>query len=171
MKRTGFALALAAMLVLPAGAMGAPSKADTKAASKFCHDLRAESETKENFKAAGDPDYKNFGDCVRRTARAEAQARREARREARSDCKEQGLKGKEFRDCKKAEKAAAKAERREEREDFVNAAKTCRELQEDEAAFAEAYGERKNAFGKCVSEQAQAQNDEEEGEGEGETDA
>lgn len=82
------------------------------------------------------------------------------------------------RAAKKAEKAAEKAERRaarqEAREEKVkpaNPARTCR-LERGllgAEAFAEAYGtneNKANAFGKCVSEQAQARGAEEPSEGE-----
>ena len=70
MRKTMFVLALGAMLAVPSAAMAAPTKADSKAASKACHDQRTAAGTKENFLAMGEPtDYKNFGDCVRRGAK------------------------------------------------------------------------------------------------------
>jgi hypothetical protein len=154
---------LAAMLVVPSGAMAAPTKADTKAASKECHDLRANAGTKENFQALG---YKNFGDCVSKKRREEAAERRAARRQARADCKAQNLKGKDYAACVKAATKENKAAADEEDQDKVNAAKTCRAEQKVDAdAFAQKYGKpagAKNAFGKCVSQTAKAKNDEEE---------
>lgn len=57
-----------------------------------------------------------------------------------------------------------RAEVQQERQEFSNAAKQCRaERETDPAAFAETYGtnhNKRNAFGKCVSQKAKAQNDE-----------
>ena len=155
---------LAAMLVVPSAAMAAPTKADTKAASKQCHDERTAAGTKANFLAMGDPDYKNFGDCVKRGAKAEAAERKAARKAARAECAE--LKGKERAACVKAATKAAKAKADAEDADRVNAAKACRtEQTAPESTFAADYGTGKNAFGKCVSQKARAKNDEDEGEG------
>src|SRR5688572_11972108 len=112
------------MLVLPAGAVAAPTKADTKAASKDCHDLRA-AMGKENFRAQ----YGNFGKCVSAKSKEEAAERRAARRAARDTCKQQGLKGKEFQACVKGETAENKAAADAKDKNKVNAAKTCREQQ------------------------------------------
>jgi hypothetical protein len=160
MKKTIFALALGAMLVVPTGAMAAPTKADTKAASKECHDLRA-AMGKENFKA----EYGNFGKCVSKKSREEKAERKAARREAREACKAQGLKGKERAACVREQKQANKADADETDEKRVNAARQCRaEQKADPDAFGETYGTKRNAFGKCVSTKAKAQNDETEDE-------
>ena len=158
MRKTVFTLALGAMLIVPTAAMAAPTKADSKAASKQCHAERAAAETKANFLAMGDPDYKNFGDCVRRGAKEEAAERKAARAAAREACASEP-KGKERAACVKAATKANKAEADAEDQERVNAAKACRAEQSDAAAFAAAYGTGKNAFGKCVSKKAQAQND------------
>ena len=161
MKKTGFALALAAMLVVPSAAMAAPTKADSKAASKQCHAERAAAETKENFLAIGDPDYKSFGDCVSRGAREEAAERRRARGQAQQECRDQGLKGRAFGQCVREQAKANKAALDARDKNKVNAAKECRSQQEaDATAFGVAYGTGKNAFGKCVSQTARAKNDE-----------
>ena len=159
MRKTVFTLALAAMLVVPSAAMAAPTKADSKAASKECHAERAAAGSKANFLAIGDPDYKNFGDCVRRGAKEEAAERKAARAAARAECASEP-KGKERAACIKAKTKANKAEADAQDQERVNAAKACRAEQSDAAAFAAAYGTGKNAFGKCVSKKAQAQNDE-----------
>ena len=159
MRKTVFTLALTAMLVVPTAAMAAPTKADSKAASKQCHAERAAADTKANFLAMGDPDYKNFGDCVSRGAKEEANERKAARQQARAECASEP-KGKARAACVKAKTKAAKAEADAEDKERVNAAKACRAEQSDAAAFAAAYGTGKNAFGKCVSKKAQAQNDE-----------
>jgi len=159
MRKTGFAVVMAAMLIVPSAAMAAPTKADTKAASKQCHDERTAAGTKANFLAVGDPDYKNFGDCVKRGAKEEAAERKAARQAAREACASEP-KGKARAACVKAATKAAKAEADAEDKEKVNAAKSCREEQKDAAAFSAAYGTGKNAFGKCVSKTADAKNDE-----------
>ena len=159
MKKTGFALMLAAMLVVPSGAMSAPTKADTKAASKTCHDQRTAAGTKENFLAIGDPDYKNFGDCVSRGAKEEAAERKAARKAARQACSDQGLKGKEYAACVKAATKQNKAEADAADKQKVNAAKDCRAEQTGAPDDYATHGTGKNAFGKCVSAHAKAKHD------------
>jgi hypothetical protein len=160
MRKTVFTLALSAMLVVPTAAMAAPTKDDSKAASKQCHGERAAAGSKANFLAVGDPDYKNFGDCVRRGAKEEAAERKAARAAAREACASEP-KGKERAACVKAATKANKAEADAQDQERVNAAKACRaEQSAPESTFAADYGTGKNAFGKCVSKKAQAQNDE-----------
>jgi hypothetical protein len=156
-----FVLALGAMLAVPSAAMAAPTKADTKAASKQCHAERAAAGTKANFLAVGDPDYKNFGECVSRGAKEEAAERKAARRQAVTECREQGLKGRAFGECVSTEAKKNKAEADAEDKEKVNAAKECRAEQKADAdAFGTTYGTGKNAFGKCVSKKAREKNDE-----------
>src|SRR5688500_7387708 len=158
MKKTGFAIALAAMLVVPSAAMAAPTKADSKAASKSCHAQRAAAENKADFLAMGEPeDYKNFGDCVKRGAKEEAAERRTARRQASKECKEQDLKGRAYGQCVKTTTKEIKAELDAEDKVKVNAAKDCAEEKDsDLAAYQAEHGTGKNAFGKCVSAHAKA---------------
>ena len=158
MKKTGFALALSALLAVPAAAAAAPTKADTKAASAECHALRAEA-GKENFQ-----DLVNgaMGKCVSEKAREEARERRAARRAAREACETQDLKGKAFAECVTAEAKARKAAKDAKDDARIDAAGDCRDAQEaDATAFGEAYGTGHNAFGKCVSATAEAKHDEE----------
>ena len=156
MKKTGFAIALIAMLVMPGVAGAAPTKADSKAASKECHELRA-AMGKENFRAQ----FGNFGKCVSKKAKEEAAERKAARKAAKAECKQQGLKGKAYADCVKQATAANKADADAKDKNKVNAAKTCREQQKgDPDGFATQWGTKKNAFGKCVSATARAKNDE-----------
>jgi len=55
----------------------------------------------------------------------------------------------------KAKKDAADDEDKAEQEDRVNAAKSCKKAKQDDPdAFADAYGTKRNAFGKCVSRTA-----------------
>jgi hypothetical protein len=163
MKKIGFAAVLAAMLVVPAGGVAAPTKADSKAASKECHALRTAAGSKENFQLLG---YKNFGDCVSKKSREEAAERRAARRAARQACEDQGLQGREFGACVRSTAKENKADADAQDKNTVNAAKTCRTEQAgDKDAFAQKYGKpagAKNAFGRCVSQTAKAKNDEQE---------
>ena len=157
MKKTGFAIALAAMLVVPSAAMAAPTKADSKAASKQCHAERNAAPTKADFLAIGDPDYKNFGDCVKRGAKEEAAERKAARTAARAECEAAGLSGNEFAACVREKTKENKAEADAEDKQKVNAAKACRtEKQDDRATYDAEHGTGKNAFGKCVSAHAKA---------------
>ena len=145
MQRIGFAVALAAMLVVPSTAAAAPTKADTKAASAECHALSEAAVSKANFETLG---FESFGDCVSQKAREEAAERKAARAAAREACK--GTKGEARRECvgAKAEKVKARKDARDQAR--IDAAGTCATEQEDAATFAENYGTKKNAFRKCV---------------------
>ena len=83
MKRTGFGLALAALLAVPSAGVAEPTKADTKAASAECHAIVDAAVSKENVAAFSGGAYDNFGDCVSFKAREEAAERRAAKKAAR----------------------------------------------------------------------------------------
>jgi hypothetical protein len=158
-KKIGFALAAAAVLVVPSAALGAPTKEDTKAASAECH-VAYEGVKKSMNITIGADTYTNFGDCVSTRAREEAAERRAARKAALEAC--EGLKGKERRDCVRSEKAEVKAKKDAKDQERLEAANTCATQKADDAdAFAETYGTGRNGFGKCVSETAKAKNDDE----------
>jgi hypothetical protein len=130
-----------------------PTKADTKAASAECHAIVEAAGGKANIESFSGGEFKNFGSCVSSKAREEARERKAARKEAREACK--GLKGQERAECVRSEKAEAKAKKDAKDEERIDAAETCKDQQEDEAAFAETYGTGKNAYGKCVSAEAE----------------
>jgi hypothetical protein len=157
-KTTGVALALGALLIVPASGSAAPTKADTKAASAECHALRAAA-GKENFRELVDG---AMGKCVSEKAKEEARERRASRRAAREACKEQDLKGKAYSDCVSSTAKENKAKKDAKDEARINAAKECRQAEKDDPdAFGETYGTGKNAFGKCVSSTAKAKHDDE----------
>ena len=149
MRKTGFALALVAALMVPATSPAEPSKADTKAASNFCHDLIEAAASKANLQALN-LGYNNFGDCVSQVAKANAAARREARGEAHQACAD--LRGEARRDCVRSEKAQAKSQRQARQQALVDAAATCTAQQEDAATFEATYGTGQDAYRKCVKE-------------------
>ena len=165
-------MGLAAVLVLPAGALAKPNNAEKRAARAECKDERGKTRaTREAFRAK----YHGFSRCARRNAaeeEAENQvARTNAARECRADRSEDpaafqetyGTKrnGKNaFGKCvsgkAKQKKAEMDAEDEEEADEFKNAAKECAAERRDMGrdAFAEKYGtndNKRNAFGKCVS--------------------
>jgi hypothetical protein len=147
LKKTGFALMLAAALAVPVAAPAAPTKTDTKAASKECHDLIDATVSKENFSSL--TGFDTFGQCVSEKAHEEAQERRGARRAAREACT--GLKGVARRDCVSAKAEKVKARKDAKDQARIDAAATCASEQEDAATFAENYGTKKNALRKCVN--------------------
>ncbi|MDQ3720191.1 MAG: hypothetical protein M3350_05330 [Actinomycetota bacterium] len=187
-KRLVVVMALAATLVVPAGAMAAgPSKSDKRNASKQCRAERGETTaTREAFAAKyGTNESKSnaFGKCVSQKAREEQRERRAAKRSASTDCKAerkeigQGAfadkygtnknKRNAFGKCVSKKAKAAKREMdAEDRADRVarrNAAKACAAergtTDMSRLAFANKYGSgpnKKNAFGKCVSQKAAA---------------
>jgi hypothetical protein len=147
-----------AVLAAPATASAAkPSKADRREAQKECRDLRGTTEAShEAFKA----EYRNFGACVSEKAREAKAERKAARRAAKKACRDDERAG-----CVKAEAKAQRAEQdaadAQEAEEQTNAAQACDEERgetpESEEAFEDKYGtnaNKKNAFGKCVSQKA-----------------
>ena len=158
-------LAALAVLAAPATASAAkPSKADRREAQKECRELRGTTEAShEAFKA----EYRTFGACVSEKARAPKAERKAARRAAKKACRGEGAR------CVKAETKAKQAEQdaedAEDAEEQRNAAQACDEERgdtpESEEAFKDKYGtnaNKKNAFGKCVSQKAREAGDDDE---------
>jgi hypothetical protein len=169
-----------AVFALPAGTAAAKtSKADKREAQKECRALRGDdAATREAFKA----EWGNFGKCVSAKAKEAKAERKAARRNASQDCREERGDTEEsiaaFREkygtnknkrnaFGKCVSQGAKANREEqddedadEAEAKTNAAHTCAaERSADRKAFEDTYGtnkNKKNAFGKCVSQKAQA---------------
>jgi len=180
MKKLIAGAALATALALPAGAVAdgeQPSPTQTKNAAKFCKELRKSSGA-ENFKALFGGKKNAFGKCVSQTARQrdreDAKQEQEAKQNAAQQCRAERQadpqafadkygknknKKNAFGKCvsQKAHenKQQADAEDKAEDEAKVNAARSCKaERKADPQAFAEKYGKRRNAFGKCVSRTA-----------------
>jgi hypothetical protein len=158
MKKITVSIGLALALVLPAGAIGKPhaDNADKRAAKAECKTLRGNTDaTHEAFRTQ----FRSFAACVRKTAVEEAQEEQTAHKNAAKECKAEGLHGRAFGKCvsekAKAKEHAADEQDAEDAAEFKNAAKECDALRDaDAAAFAEQYGDRPNAFGKCVSSKA-----------------
>ena len=145
----------------PVASAADPGPADTKNAAKYCKKLRAASGS--NFASMFGTKKNAYGKCVsstaKKTASEDARQADAAKTNAAKECKAEGLKGREYGKCvstrAKAKKDAADDEDAEQQKDRVNAAKTCKAAKNDDAdAFAEKYGSRRNAFGKCVSRTA-----------------
>jgi hypothetical protein len=179
MKTTLVAIALAAALVLPAGAAANPNQAEKRAAKQECGAERGKSEaTREAFSAK----YRSFSRCVKRHAADEDAENDAAHRNAAKECKAERKDpdfaathdGKTFEEfygtnangrnaygkCvsqkARAKKAEMDEEDAEEAREFRNAAKECAAERKEAGAdaFAERYGtnrNKRNAFGKCVS--------------------
>jgi hypothetical protein len=168
------AIALVALAVPAGTAVAKPSKADKREANKECKALRGtDPATREAFKA----EWGNFGKCVSAKAHEAKAERKAAKSNAAKDCREErgttdasiaafrakygtnGNKKNAFGKCV-SQKAKAK-EKKQDKEDaaaaveFKNAAKACdSERSADKKAFEDTYGKngnKKNAFGKCVS--------------------
>jgi hypothetical protein len=170
-----------AVLIVPASAAAAhPSKADKREAQKECRAERGTTDaTREAFKAR----YRNFGACVSQKAKAAKAERKQAKKNAARECREErgetaesraafreaygtnANKSNAFGKCvsgkAKAEQAKEDAKDAEEAEERTNAAQECDaergETQETRKAFEDKYGtngNKRNAFGKCVSGKA-----------------
>ena len=182
LKKTTLAIGLLAAFALPATAAAQPpSKADKRHAAKDCKEERGTTDaTREAFRAK----YGNFGKCVSAGARERKAERKAARSNAARECRaERETMGVEafreqygtnrntknaFGKCvsAKAKEQLAEEEQAEEQEVAAthNAAKTCAAERDaiGNQAFAEKYGKhgnKRNAFGKCVSATARAQED------------
>jgi hypothetical protein len=174
------------IITVALAALGAPltgvaaaktSKADKREAKHECKALRGDTDaTREAFKAQ----FRNFGKCVSQKAHEAKAERKKAHRNAARDCRDErsadaaAFKAK-YRNFGKCVSQAAKAKREQqdeddaqEAEDQTNAAKACdTERSADSKAFQEKYGtnhNKKNAFGKCVSQKSHEDGDDGEGE-------
>lgn len=183
MKRLLIIVGALLMLAVPATAVAAkPTKADKREAQKECRAERGTTDaTQEAFKAQ----YRNFGACVSRKAHEAKAERKAARTNASRECRtERGdtaasreafrakygtnangrnAFGKCVSQKAKAKRAEQDAEDAEKAEARKNAAQECDtergETQESRKAFADKYGtngNKRNAFGKCVSQKAQS---------------
>ncbi len=180
MKRLLLITATVGLLVAPGVATAKPSKADKREAQKECRAERGTTDaTREAFKA----EYRNFGACVSENAREAKAERKAAKRNASRDCREErgdtdatreafrqkygtnANKKNAFGKCvsqkAKAKRAEQDAEDAAEAEARVDAAQTCDAERgataQSEKAFTDKYGtngNKKNAFGKCVSQTA-----------------
>jgi hypothetical protein len=178
------ALSLAAPAV--SSAKVHPSKADKAQAKHFCQDLR-KSAGKSNFRemfGTGKNHVNAMRNCKRsqsnKIARQDAKAAEQAQKNAAKECKAEraddaqafqqkygtGKNGKNaYGKCvsqhAKQNRQEAKTEQKQDEQDQVNAAKQCREERSQDAqAFQDKYGKngnKRNAFGKCVSQNAKKQ--------------
>jgi hypothetical protein len=186
------ALSLAAPAV--SSAKVHPSKADKNQAKHFCQDLRRSS-GKSNFRemfGTGKNHVNAMRNCKRsqsnKIARQDAKAAEKAHTNAAKECKAEraedpaafqtkygsGKNGKNAYGKCVSQKAKqfrqeAKAEQKQDEQDQANAAQQCRqERSQDAQAFQGKYGtngNKRNAFGKCVSQKAKAQEQKDEQDG------
>jgi hypothetical protein len=176
MKKITLFIGFALVLVLPAVAAAKPhpDKGDKRAAKAECKTLRGHSSaTREAFLTQ----FKSFAACVRAHAADEAQEEQTAHKNASQECRAErsadaqafaetygtnANKRNAFGKCvsQKARENEAEADEQDQQEatELKNAAKECAaERNADAQAFAETYGtnaNKKNAFGKCVSQKA-----------------
>ena len=166
-------IGLAAVLVLPASSLAKPNHAEKRAARAQCKDERGHSRaTREAFRAK----YHGFVNCVRQNAAEEQAENDAARTNAAQECRAErtedpaafqenwgtnGNKKNAFGKCvstkAREDKAEEDAQDEQEVEEFKNAAKECAAERRDmgREAFADEHGtnrNKRNAFGKCVSE-------------------
>jgi hypothetical protein len=172
MYKTISAIALVGALALPSGAIAKPQDAQKRAAIAQCKDERGKSRaTREAFKA----NYHSFSRCVSRKTAEEESEETTAHKNAAKACKAerdadpvafqqaygdnengQNTYGKCVSSKAKQKKAEMDAEDEQQVEARKKAAKECAGEREDKGreAFVEAYGGKRNAFGKCVSSKA-----------------
>jgi hypothetical protein len=167
--------ALIAALALSAAAFaGAPSQTNEKNAAKYCKALRAAS-GKDNFKAMFGGKKNAYGKCVSRNAKKDMKQTETAHKNAAKDCKAErdadaaafatkygtNKNGKNaYGKCVSQKARENKADEDKTDSNDVDAAKECKdERSADAEAFKQKYGTNKNkrnAFGKCVSQKSKA---------------
>jgi hypothetical protein len=159
------AAALTAAAVVPVAAQAAdPNPADFKNAAQFCKAFKAAADSS-NFATMFGTKKNAYGKCVSTTAKQHANkdakqeeaAKSNAAQECKAELGDSKKGGKNaFGKCVSA-KAKANKEQADEAEaakgkDRINAARSCKQAKKADAdAFAEEFGTKKNAFGKCVS--------------------
>jgi hypothetical protein len=158
---------LAAALVVPAAASAdAPTPTDAKNAAKECKALRTASGA-QNFQAMFGGKKNAFGKCVSQRAKQNHRRSQTAQKNAAKECKAERdadpaafkQKYKNLGACvsERARQKQQEQEQQAEQQDQAekNAAKKCKaERKSDPQGFAQRYGTRRNAFGKCVSANA-----------------
>ena len=175
MKKSLTALAAVAALAVPAIAIAdtQPTDQNKQNAQKYCRDLRAQS-GKDNFRSMFGGGKNAFGKCVSQNAKKDQKQTQKAHDNAAKQCKAERTEigtdafnqkygnknGKNaFGKCVSQHAKANKAELDETDQNDVNAAQQCHAEKKDigSDAFAQKYGtnkNKKNAFGKCVSQQS-----------------
>ena len=183
MKRALSAGAALTLLALPAGATAKPTGEDRTNAAQECRAERGgTTETREAFRAkfGTNANGRNaFGKCVSRKSAAEERQRKAARANAAKECDAErtadptlfattygtnkngkNAYGKCVSQKAKENKAEADAQDAEKIKQRKAAAKECgAERSADPTGFANTYGKnanKRNAFGKCVSQKAKA---------------
>ncbi|HEX8075309.1 MAG TPA: hypothetical protein VF545_10050 [Thermoleophilaceae bacterium] len=170
------ALAATAALAVPAVA-DEPSQQNSKNAAKYCKALR-EASGKANFAAMFGGKKNAFGKCVSKNARKDQKQEKAAHENAAKQCKAEraadpaafaakygtNKDGKNaYGKCVSKRAHELKAAADETDQNDVDAAKECKaERAQDSQAFAQKYGtnaNRKNAFGKCVSQKSKAKDE------------
>jgi hypothetical protein len=166
-------LAAVAALAVPAIALAEqPSEQNKQNASEFCKALR-EASGQQNFRSLFGGGKNAFGKCVSQAAKRDQIQEQRAQENAAKQCKaERDQDPAAFKDkygtgknkknafgkcvSQKAKENKAALDAKEHNQ--VNAAKQCKtEKQQDPQAFKDKYGtneNKKNAFGKCVSQKA-----------------
>jgi hypothetical protein len=158
---------MVAALVAPAAATAdEPTPAEAKNAAKECKALRKASGT-ENFNNMFGGKKNAFGKCVSQRAKQNHQRAAAADKNAAKECKSERdadpqafkQKYKNLGQCvsERARQKHQEAEQQAQQQDRAekNAAKKCKaERKNDPQGFAQRYGTRRNAFGKCVSRNA-----------------
>jgi ABC-type transporter MlaC component len=176
MKKITVSIGLALALALPAGALAQPNpdQGDKRAAKAECKTLRGNSgATREAFRTQ----FRSLTACVRKTAVEEAQEEQSAHKNAAKECKDlrenhsaefvaqYGERKNAYGKCvsSRAKEKEAEADEQDQQDatEWKNAAKECDDLRDNHAAeFTATYGDRPNAFGKCVSSKAKENNEE-----------
>jgi hypothetical protein len=185
------ATALAAPAAATAKHQPKPTKAEKQDAKQYCQQLR-KSAGKQNFRemfGTGKNHVNAMRNCKRsqakELARDDAKAAKQAHTNAAKECKaERAADAQAFQDqygtgknkknaygkCvsqkAKQKRQEAKAEENQEQQTEINAAQQCKaERKDDPDAFQDKYGKngnKRNAFGKCVSSTAKKQEQEQE---------
>jgi len=179
MRKSLTTVAALAALAVPAVAIAEdqPSDQNKQNAQQYCRDLR-DASGKDNFRSMFGGGKNAFGKCVSQNAKKDQKQEERAHTNAAKECKaerdadatafaEKYGAGKShknaFGKCVSQHAKANKAEEDKTDTNDVKAAKSCKaEKAADKDAFAAKYGtnaNKKNAFGKCVSQNSKKLDD------------
>ena len=167
MKKLILSGALIAALAVPAAAAAdEPTPTESKNAAKECKALRTAAGA-DNFKAMFGGKSNAYGKCVSQRARQNHARSEAAQKNAAKECKAErdadpAAFQQKYRNLGKCVSERAKQKEQEQAQEEQqkdaaekNAAKKCKaERKSDPQAFAQTYGSKRNAFGKCVSRNA-----------------
>lgn len=162
MKKALIPIVAVALVAFPAAASAHHPRPLVKSAAHYCKSLRSDMGVDAFRQTYGGGGRSAFGKCVVQRVHELRAARRAARQSCRQQLGTSSLrrhgKGSSRRAFRQCVRQTVRTETGDDADGVTNAAKTCAaERESDQAAFEDKYGtnhNKRNAFGKCVSQHA-----------------